>query len=93
MSAPAYSPRQVETHRVTLRTVLRRASFVQGHRSMLQGKPLDYNFHLRDPNEQWAYERGRQFALLYPHPIKAGRKIRTDALWAYAGALRRKEII
>ena len=89
----AHALRQVETHKVTLRTVMRRASFVQGHRSFLQGKPLDYNFNLRDPNEQWAYERGRQFAALFPEPVKNGKTIRTAALFAYAGALRRKEII
>jgi len=89
----AHALRQVETHTVTLRTVMRRASFVQGHRSFLQGKPLDYNFNLRDPNEQWAYERGRQFAALFPEPVKNGKTIRTAALFAYAGALRRKEII
>ena len=89
----AHALRQVETYKVTLRTVMRRASFVQGHRSFLQGKPLDYNFNLRDPNEQWAYERGRQFAALFPEPVKNGKTIRTAALFAYAGALRRKEII
>lgn len=88
-----HAPRQIETHKVTLRTVMRRASFVQGHRSFLQGKPLDYNFNLRDPNEQWAYERGRQFAALFPEPVKNGKTIRTAALYAYAGALRRREII
>ena len=89
----AYAPRQVETHKVTLRTVMRRASFVQGHRSFLQGKPLDYEKHRFVINEQWAYERGRQFAALYPLPIKNGNTILLDALRAYAGALNRKEII
>ena len=89
----AHAPRQVATHKVTLRTVMRRASFVQGHRSFLQGKPLDYNFNLRDPNEQWAYERGRQFAAVFPEPVKNGKTIRIAALHAYAGALNRREII
>lgn len=89
----AYAPRQVETHRVTLRTVMRRASFVQGHRSFLQGKPLDYDAHRSNPNEQWAYERGRQFAAVFPEPIKNGKAVRTAALFAYAGALNRREIL
>lgn len=88
-----YAPRQVETHKVTLRTVMRRASFIQGHRSFLQGKPLDYNFNLRDPNEQWAYERGRQFAAVFPEPVKNGKTIRIAALRAYAEARFRREII
>jgi hypothetical protein len=85
--------RQVETHKVTLRTVLRRASFVQGHRSFLQGKPLDYDAYPRDPNKQWAYERGRLFAAIFPEPIKNGKAVRTAALFAYSGALDRREIL
>jgi hypothetical protein len=88
----SYTPRQLECHRVTLRTVMRRKSFVDGHRSFLQGKPLDYDRH-HHVNEQWSYERGRQFAALYPLPIKNGKTIRMDALHAYAGALNRREII
>ena len=84
--------RQIETKVVTLRTVMRRKSFVDGHRSFLQGKPLDYEKH-HFVNEQWAYERGRQFAALYPLPIKNGNTVRMDALRAYAGALNRKEIV
>ena len=88
----SHTIRQLECHRVTLRTVMRSKSFVDGHRSFLQGKPLDYDRHYH-VNEQWSYERGRQFAALYPLPIKNGRTIRMDALRAYAGALNRREII
>jgi hypothetical protein len=87
-----YAPRQIEIKEVTLRTVMRRKSFVEGHRSFLQGKPLDYDKH-RFVNEQWAYERGRLFAAVFPEPIKNGNTVRTAALFAYAGALNRKEII
>lgn len=85
--------RQVATHTVTLRTVMRRASFVQGHRSFLQGKPIDYDAHRHCANEQWAYERGRQFAAIFPEPIKNGKTVRLAALYAYAGALKRREIL
>lgn len=90
ISAPI---RQMATHTVTLRTVMRRASFVQGHRSFLRGEPLNYDAYPHKPNEQWAYERGRLFAAIYPHPVKNGKTIRTSALMAYSGALRRREII
>jgi hypothetical protein len=85
--------RQVETHKVTLRTVMRRASFVHGHRSFLQGKPLVYDAYPHCINEQWSYERGRQFAALWPHPVKNKATIRMDALRAYAAALNRRDVI
>jgi len=88
-----YTPRQVATQKVTLRTVMRRASFVQGHRSFLKGQPLNYDAYPHSINEQWSYERGRQFAALFAQPIKNGHTIRTAALMAYAGALNRREIL
>jgi hypothetical protein len=89
----SHAIRQVETHKVTLRTVMRRASFVQGHRSFLQGQPLLYDAYPHCINEQWSYERGRQFAALFPHPVKNKNTIRMDALRAYATALNRREIL
>jgi hypothetical protein len=89
----SYAPRQVETHKVTLRTVMRRASFVQGHRSFLKGQPLDYDAYPHSINEQWSYERGRQFAALFAQPIKNGHTIRTAALMAYSAALRERAIL
>lgn len=88
-----YTPRQVATQKVTLRTVMRRASFVHGHRSYLKGQPIDYDAYPCSINEQWSYERGRQFAALFPEPIKNGHTIRTAALYAYSGALNRREIL
>lgn len=89
----SHAIRQVETHKVTLRTVMRRASFVHGHRSFLKGQPINYDAYPNCTNEQWSYERGRQFAAIFPEPVKNGKTIRTAALYAYAGALNRREIL
>jgi hypothetical protein len=88
----SYAIQQLPTQQVTLRTLMRRKSFVHGHRSVLRGQPLDYDAY-RDTNQQWSYERGRQFALLFPHPIKSGQTVRNAAVSEYGRALRERAIL
>lgn len=82
---------QVSTKTVTLRSIMRTAPFMRGHREALEGKPFDYDAYTVI-NDQWQYERGRQFGLMYRQPIKEGRTVKVSALLAFHGALAENEI-
>jgi len=76
---------QVSTKTCTLRSVMRSAAFTKGHKDALHGKPFDYDAY-PDTNDQWAYERGRLFAMVYKYPVKDGKTITYDALYAFHSA-------
>ena len=76
---------QVTTKTCTLRSVMRTAAFIKGHKDALQGKPFSYDAY-PDLNDQWSYERGRLFGAIYKYPVKEGKTITYDALYAFANA-------
>ena len=67
-------------------TVMRSAAFVRGFKEAQKGKPLDYDAY-RDTNNQWNYQRGRQFALIFDGVLKNGSKLTLAAQYAMQNAL------
>ena len=84
---------QIKTTPMTIKSVIRSAAFVQGFKDVQAGKPFDYDFGGRDTSKQWAYERGRQFGLLYAGELKLGNKIRWGAQIELAYAFNTRGII
>ena len=84
--------RQVQTKNTTTTAVIRSAAFVRGFNEVRKGKPLDYDA-FRDVNDQWNYERGRQFALLFNGALKNGAKVTHSAALMLGVELHRKSII
>ena len=84
--------RQVQTKNTTCTAVIRSKAFVLGFTEVRNGKALNYDA-FRDANDQWNYERGRQFALLFPGKIKFGAKVSQAAAWSLGLELHNKSII
>ena len=75
-----------QTKMVTLKSVMHTAPFNRGFKEALAGKPMDYNAYV-DENDQYAYERGRQFAALYNGAIKNNKKVSKNALYKMGEAV------
>ena len=84
--------RQVQTKNTTCKAVIRSKAFVIGFAEVRDGKPLNYDAY-RDANDQWNYERGRQFALLFTGRLKFGSTVNQTAAWSLGLELSRKSII
>jgi hypothetical protein len=84
--------RQVQTKNTTTTAVIRSAAFVRGFNEVRKGKPLSYDSY-RDANDQWNYERGRQFALCFNGALKNGAKVTHSAALMLGVELHRKSII
>ena len=84
--------RQIQTKSTTTTAVIRSRAFVQGFNEVKAGKPLNYDAFL-DSNDQWNYERGRQFALLFNGALKKGAKVTMSAAVMLGVELHRKSII
>lgn len=84
--------RQVQTKNTTCKAVIRTKAFVRGFNEVREGKAPDYDA-FRDANEQWNYERGRQFALTFPGKIKLGSTVNQTAAWSFGHQLLNKAII
>ncbi len=90
------------TKPIKITAIMSSAAFVKGFTERHKGKPLD-TFAFSEPyfdkrrkrwtNDQWFYERGRQFASVYSGPIKSGRKLLNAAAFAYNEACKRGDII
>ena len=84
--------RQVPTKSTTTTAVIRSRAFVQVFNEVKAGKPLNYDAFL-DSNDQWNYERGRQFALCFNGALKKGAKVTMSAALMLGVELHRKSII
>jgi hypothetical protein len=84
--------RQIQTKSTTTTAVIRSRAFVKGFNEVKAGKPLNYDAFL-DSNDQWNYERGRQFALLFNGALKKGAKVTHTAALMLGIELHRKSII
>jgi hypothetical protein len=83
--------RQVQTSQTTILGIMRSSPFVTGFNEGRTRSPLRYEAYT-DTNQQWAYERGRQFALIFDGPLKKGRAVNRGAALQLAMAIGRKEI-
>ncbi|CAB4156594.1 hypothetical protein UFOVP1417_10 [uncultured Caudovirales phage] len=84
--------RQVQTKNTTTTAVIRSRAFVLGFNEVKTGRPLNYDA-FRDANDQWNYERGRQFALCFNGVLKRGAKVSQAAAWSLGLELHNKSII
>ena len=85
------SIRQVKTKNTTIKGIMRSAPFVRGFSEARKGVALDYDAYA-DTNQQWAYERGRQFGLIFDGPLKCGKAVNRGAAVQLSLAIYRKEI-
>ena len=79
-----YRTQQTRTRKVTLSAILSRAAFRKGFEDKRKGRAWDDT--IRDPREQWSYERGRLFGCVFSGRLKQGRTVTREALAAYADA-------
>jgi hypothetical protein len=59
---------QIDTYAVTTREIMSAPAFAAGVADVRAGKPARYDAFADDA--YWAYERGRQFALLAPRSMR-----------------------
>lgn len=80
----AYIPTQVKTNRaVKTATVIRTKYFMMGYKDKVAGKPFHSEYDTWELNDQWNYERGRQYGTLAPQIYpKNGQKVTKMAEWA-----------
>jgi hypothetical protein len=71
---------------------MRSAPFVRGFKDARAGKPLNYEA-FPYTGDQWQYERGRHFALIFNGALKDGARLTYDARRAFHTALRERAII
>ena len=83
--------RQVKTKQTTILGIMRSAPFVTGFSEGRNGQPLRYEAY-DTMNKQWAYERGRQFAIIFDGPLKKGHAVNRGAAVQLAVAINNKEI-
>ena len=89
--ATTYTHRQVTTKASGIKGVMRSAAFVRGFNEARKGVALDYDA-FTETNDQWAYERGRQFGCIFDGPLKKGHAINMGAALQFSMAIGRKEI-
>ena len=76
---------------ITWKTLLGAKAFGRGFREVKAGKP--FNDDGLDGGDQWHYERGRLFAVVYQGKIKEGNRVITAAVYAAAEAFQSKSLI
>ena len=86
---------QVKTVMKTLQYTMRSSAFNKGFKEAKAGIPYDDRKYsgYGETNDQWNYERGRQFAFIFNGAIKNGKKITYSALRAFGMAVNRRDII
>jgi hypothetical protein len=83
---------QLKTRLGKASAAMRCAAFVKGFREARAGKPLNYEA-FPVTNDQWNYERGRQFAFIYDGALKNGAKLTWQSQGAMQNALYDRIII
>ena len=78
--------RQVKTKKVSLKFIMSRKPFMRGFNDVKKGKDMDYDAY-KIMNDQWQYERGRIFGLIYNGRVKEGNRVLWGAQAAYHNAL------
>jgi len=74
--------RQVPTRPATIHEVMSQPRFALGVADARIGRPVHRDYDVWHVNGQWAYERGRMWAVLTPRhvPLKRNRRINPDAM-------------
>lgn len=85
--------KQITTRQTGILGIMRKASFVRGFTEARKGKPLQYDAYPHDTNQQWDYERGRLFGLMFDGPLKFGKSINRGAAVQFSWAIRDKVIL
>jgi hypothetical protein len=77
---------QVPTVPTTIRQIMSRPLFEIGVRDARAGRPINKYYDRWNGDEQWSYERGRQWATLVPRsvPLKRDGRIAAEAERWYA---------
>lgn len=82
---------QMKTRNVGILKYMQSKSFAEGFLEARVGKPFDYGrVALKD---DFRYELGRQFGMVYAGPIKSGNTIDRRAAIALSNALRNREVM
>ena len=93
MAKPTHSVmEQADTIAVTPRQIMATAGFAAGVADVRTGKPTRFDSF---GDDDWAYERGRQWALIAPMsmPLRLGRKLNPEAVLHFSRAMFRQEIL
>ena len=80
------------TSKNTVLSIMARAAFRRGFDDVRAGRPFDPDAFIKG-NDQWLYERGRQFAVVFGGTLKVGRSITREAHVAMIHAKRAGSII
>jgi hypothetical protein len=64
---PRPTPKQVETRRVSIESIMRTAAFRHGVNDVRKGRTPRFD---KWGNDDWEYEQGRQFAVLAPRSLE-----------------------
>jgi hypothetical protein len=74
--------KQVPTSFTTVDEIMRRPTFALGVSDARAGRPVRRDYDLWDIDDQWDYERGRQWATIAPRniPLKHNGRINPDAV-------------
>lgn len=78
---------QVAIKKGKLRGQMTSAAFNRGFEDARKGKPLNYDAYDGKLNDQWNYERGRMFAMLYGGPLKENRRVTYQAIMECSKAI------
>jgi hypothetical protein len=81
--------KQARTVVVSTRTIVASQEFARGFDEVRRGLPLNPD------NDEWEYERGRQFARIAPldMPLRIAGKLNPKALKLAEAAFKRKQLI
>jgi hypothetical protein len=79
--------------RVSVSDQIKTAAFGKGFKEARNGKPFRADAYSESGRNQWLYERGRMFGLLYSGPIKDGRRVLRPACEAFMDFYRRGLIL
>jgi len=75
---------QVNTHTVSLKTIMGRPAFVRGYNEAMTGAKFAKDYDNWPSNEQWSYERGRLFYFGAGRMrLKQGRGVSRQAIDTY----------
>jgi hypothetical protein len=87
--------KQVETSLGPYAPIMRSAPFVRGFNDARKNKTFfpDLYADEKNANAQWAYERGRQFAIIYNGALKNGARLTYGARAAMNNAIHDRLII
>ena len=83
---------QVSVRKVTLQTIMSRKPFMKGFQEAHSGKGFDYDAYT-NPVEQWGYERGRIFGIVYHGKLKDGQRVTIEAKRAYHELIKEGSIL